>query len=74
MMKLSALFLLLILSSCSVTKDSGVTIHIRAKCILNSGDQAIFESKYGGYNEIIVKDHVNQYEVGRYYMLEFKKK
>lgn len=68
------LFLLILLSSCATTKMSGISTEIYAKCIANNGEQAVFESKNPNYSQIIVKDKVTKYKVGRSYVLILRKK
>ncbi len=68
------LFLLMLLSSCITTTKSGISTEIYAKCISNNGDQAVFECTNPNYSQIIVKDKVTKYKVGRSYVLILRKK
>lgn len=72
-MRFRALVLLLLLSSCTTTKNTGISTEVIAKCTSKLGDQAKFESSNPNYSEIIVKGNVKKYRVGRSYVLILRK-
>lgn len=65
---------MLMLCACTVRNDDAVTILIKVKCVYNSGEEARFESNTYQYSEIVILKDVKEYEVGKFYYLEFRKK
>lgn len=72
-MKIVAFVMLLLLSACASTEQTGVTTEILATCTYNTGDQAVFESNNPNYSEIIIKSRTHRYKVGKKYLLILRK-
>ena len=67
------MLIILLLSSCKTTNIDGIETEILAKCVSKDSNEAKFRSENPNYHEIIIKDHLSKYKVGRNYVLILRK-
>jgi len=64
---------ILLFSSCKLTSTENFRTEILARCIKIENGEATFKSANSNYSEIVVKDHLHKYKVGRQYVLILRK-
>ena len=72
-MKLLILICILLFSACRLSSTEDFSTEILAKCVKIENGEATFKSTNSNYSEIVVKDHVHKYKVGRQYVLILRK-